>query len=297
MGATNDSGWNWTTGEAFSYSNFYYGEPNGSGDCLQMYADDYTWDDTTNDGSGNAGIKQHGFICEWEYTRYANPEDTSSKDKTPIDPTYNGIFIYNGGNNIITDYERKDKIDTGELAYEDFAIDGDDVIFNFGDDNSLTIQDGAGKLIDLNSNINAYTSDGVLDKRKKSITLLDTVVNFTADSKIMKIDGSETGAIEITGNKKKNYIVAGANGSTLNGGKGNDTLVGGAGADLFIYNKGDGKDIIEGFSTGDSISLDSDVTIKDAKTKGGGKILLSGVSSDTSININGVTKTVSNLIK
>lgn len=90
----------------------------------------------------------------------------------------------------------------------------------------------------------------------------------------MTVDGSAVSStINITGNKKKNYIIAGANGSTLNGDKGNDTLVGGAGADTFIYENKTGKDVIEGFSAGDSISLDSSVTIKDAKTKRGNTVL------------------------
>jgi len=182
-------------------------------------------------------------------------------------------FIYSGGNDIITDYEKKDKIETGELVYTDYAIDGKDLIFNFGDDNFLTIQNGASKPINLNSNVNYYTADGVLDKRKKSITLLATTENFVADSKVETIDGSATGAIEITGNKKKNYIMAGANGATLTGGKGNDTLVGGTGADLFIYENKSGKDVIAGFSAGDSIDLDSSVTIKDVKTKSGDTVL------------------------
>lgn len=132
---------------------------------------------------------------------------------------------------------------------------------------------GAGKLINLNSNSNYYTADGVLDKKKKSITLLATTENFVADSKVETIDGSATGAIEITGNKKKNLIYAGANGSTLNGGKGNDTLIGGDGADVFVYENKSGKDVIEGYGDNDSISLGSNVDIKDVKTKKGGTVL------------------------
>ena len=190
----------------------------------------------------------------------------------------NDTFAYTGGNDTITDYEKNDKISVSS-DYENYSVDDKDLIFNFGDNNSLTLTNGASKQINFLSGkkttSNFYTTEGIFNAKKKSVTLSASVENFNAAdySKLVTINGSATGAIEITGNKKKNYIIAGANGSTLSGGKGNDTLVGGVGADLFIYENKTGKDIIAGFSTGDSISLDSSVTIKDAKTKSGNTIL------------------------
>ena len=181
-------------------------------------------------------------------------------------------FIYNDGNDVITDYEVKDKINTNEIAYTNYAIDDKALIFNFGDEKSLTIQNSADKAVNINSSVNFYTEDGIIDAKKKSIKLSDAIEKFTADSKIVTIDGSKTDAVEITGNSKKNYIIAGANGATLHGGKGKDTLVGGAGADVFVYSKGDGKDVIENFSDGDLINLDG-VEIKDVKTKRGDTVL------------------------
>ncbi len=183
-------------------------------------------------------------------------------------------FIYNGGKVFITDYQKKDKIDTGTFAYESYSIDDDDLIFDFGDDNSLTIQNGVGKAINMNSTVNFYTADGILDKVKKSITLTSGAESFSAKSysQLTTIDGSATGAIEILGNNKANKIYAGASGSTLAGGKGKDSLVGGDGADIFLYDKGDGKDVIENYGADDNISLGSDVTIKDTKIKKGNAI-------------------------
>ena len=185
-------------------------------------------------------------------------------------------FLYSGGKGIITDYKKHDKIDTGELTYKDFAIDGKDLIFNFGNENSLTIQNGEFKPINLNLNVNIFTTDGIIDGKGKSIELFADIETFDAAkySKLEKIDGSAAeDEISITGNKKKNYIIAGEMGASLSGGKGKDTLVGGSGADIFTYNKGDGKEVIEGFGEGDSINLDNNVTIKDAKIKGGDSVL------------------------
>ena len=51
---------------------------------------------------------------------------------------------------------------------------------------------------------------------------------------------------------------------TLTGGTGNDTLTGGAGDDVFIYNVGDGDDVITDFNTGNSASItDADQTNND----------------------------------
>ena len=201
--------------------------------------------------------------------------DGGSGDNTLTGGKGKDLFVFSGGKGVITDYDKNDKISVGSFAYVDFTIKDKDLTFHFDYDNTLTIQKGANKAINLNSEVNFYMADGVLDKKKKSIKLSAAINSFNAAkmSKLEMIDGSATGAIEITGNNKKNYIIAGAIGSTLNGGKGKDTLVGGAGADTFVYNKGDGKNIIEGYGEGDLINLDSNVAIKDVKTKRGDTIL------------------------
>ena len=190
----------------------------------------------------------------------------------------NDTFAHSSGNDIITDYEKQDKISVSS-DYENYSVNDKDLTFNFGDNNSLTLTNGASKQINFLSGkkttSNFYTTEGVFNAKKKSVTLSASVGNFNAAdySRLVTINGSATGAIELVGNKKKNYIIAGKQGATLSGGKGNDTLVGGAGADLFIYKNKTGKDVIAGFSTGDSINIDSSVTIKDAKTKSGNTVL------------------------
>ena len=76
MGAQKDSQkapkWHWVTGEAFKYTKFSDGQPDGSGDYLQMYnyPDQGNWDDTTSYANVEiqGGYYPHGMICEWEYT-------------------------------------------------------------------------------------------------------------------------------------------------------------------------------------------------------------------------------------
>ncbi len=59
-----------------------------------------------------------------------------------------------------------------------------------------------------------------------------------------------------TGNAQDNILIAGNIGATLDGGGGNDVLVGGAGADVFKVTAGKGSDAIYNFQSGwDSVQL------------------------------------------
>ena len=131
--------------------------------------------------------------------------------------------------------------------------------------------------------------------KKGAIDLADDVKNF---------DGSQ--------GKKKLTITGNAEANELIGGKKNDKLWGGGGADNFIYQAGTGKDTIAdyNFAQGDLLTiLDKKGETGDFKKAtfkndtltlsidGGGKVMFSGVNNDTSININGDTKTVSELVK
>ena len=140
----------------------------------------------------------------------------------------------------------------------------------------MTLESGLDKTITFgtkNSTVNVYTEKGIFDGNEKSVKLLSTLKEFSAakNSKLISIDGSAAEEeIAITGNSKKNYIVAGENGSTLDGGKGKDTLVGGDGEDVFIYDSKSGNKTIINYSNdqGDKISLGKDASISEVQSKG-----------------------------
>ena len=202
----------------------------------------------------------------------------------------NDLFVYGGGDDTITDYSMGDRISLGSFAVTDYDIDGDDIILNLGDKNTLTIQNGKGKDITFASKksaVKAYTDEGVFEDKQKSLTLVkDTEDNFSASkySKLITINGAAVdNGVAITGNKKANVLIAGKSNTALNGGKGKDTLVGGDGEDIFIYENKSGNKTIQNYSyeNGDVISLGSGAEISQVTTKKDNVILKVGSNTIT----------------
>ena len=95
--------------------------------------------------------------------------------------------------------------------------------------------------------------------------------------------------VKISGGAGNDSLVSGGGNNSLWGGKGNDTLLSGYG-DVFIYAKGDGKDIIFGFDDNDTLTLDNleFTSASYSKSKGtvtlkldGGSITLKDFTAET----------------
>ena len=179
---------------------------------------------------------------------------------------------------------------------------------NFDNDNALMIQNGKDKEITFaakKSEVRIYTDEGIYDGKKKSLILAaETESSYSAakSKKLITIDGAAVeNDIEIVGNSKANYIIAGNNGSTLDGSKGKDTLRGGEGADLFVYSTKSGNKVIENYGEDDIISLDEKAEISQVTTKKDNVILKVGSNTITiedtdkfTFTQNGETKTYNN---
>ena len=117
------------------------------------------------------------------------------------------------------------------------------------------------------------------------------------------LDGG-SGNDKLLGGAGNDCIKGGTGKDTLWGGAGNDSLWGDDGADTFIYAKGDGKDIIYGFDSKDTLTFDN-ITFKTSmasydKSKGtltfnvsGGSVTLKEFTA-TTFHINNDTYKLSN---
>ena len=184
-------------------------------------------------------------------------------------------FDEDNGSDVITDFTTADKIQivggTSDNVSATVAKNGNVIISHAG--GSVTLQD-AGKLIfdiynDSNEVVTSVNSNDPIKYNaagtSATLTSYYTDDEFTADSTLITINAAQvTHALDITGNKKSNYITStkqadeidgGAGADTLIGGKGNDTFEGGKGADVFVYQSGDGKDVIEDYEDADRIQI------------------------------------------
>ena len=150
---------------------------------------------------------------------------------------------------------------------------------------------------------NTFKTLTLNDSSSAKVTLPAAYVNANASAR--------TTAIQVTGNKLDNTIsggngadtlAGGAGNDSINGGAGNDSLWGQAGADTFIYNSGDGKDMIFGFDNDDLLQITGNWTA--AYYSGSGRVVFKVDSTYSAIilekptaasfNVNGDTYAISN---
>lgn len=88
----------------------------------------------------------------------------------------------------------------------------------------------------------------------QGIDTIETWMSYTlpANFENLKVTGDGRYAF---GNGADNIITGSSSRQTFDGGAGNDVLVSGGGADIFIFTKGNGSDLISGFSSNDTIRL------------------------------------------
>ncbi|MBR0903924.1 Ig-like domain-containing protein [Bradyrhizobium liaoningense] len=118
---------------------------------------------------------------------------------------------------------------------------GADVMTGGAGDDTYVVTDSGAKVIE------AY--GGGIDTVNSSVT-------YTLSSYVENLTLTGQTVINATGNIQSNIIIGSSAANVITGGLGNDILTGGGGADTFVFNSGDGSDIITDFSPGSGAGHD-----------------------------------------
>ncbi|MBQ6296794.1 MAG: calcium-binding protein [Selenomonadaceae bacterium] len=251
---------------------------NGGSILLRGY-----WDNPINTVASVSDVESFNVIRSEK--NKAKITGTSGRDYVENND-YSGLSINTGAGN---DYVRTN----GTKNFVDLGND-DDVVENGGDNN--TINGGAGNDTIWNIAREEWNS------ATNSLDTLDTPDNVT----ILGGDGSDyiynqaSNKVLINGDAGNDSIRNFGTDATISGGKGNDSLWGSANADTFIYASGDGKDVIYGFDSKDTLTFDNlEFTTSYSASKGtitfkvdGGSVTLKDFTA-TTFHVNDTTYQIS----
>ena len=211
-------------------------------------------------------------------------------------------FLYNkgDGNDKILDYESGDELQIVGDSVSKFtkSKDGKDYVVTLASKKTITLVGAADKVISYtdSKNPNGAFYPQVFDVNSKG-TAVTLKAEYTADKFDVTdyADFSETARtidasavdqdLSIVGNKKNNVIIGADGNNSIEAGKGNDTITGGSGKNVFIFNPGDGKNVITNYKGGDIIKATS------------GKISVSKSGSNYVLSVGGTKVTLLNASK
>ena len=216
------------------------------------------------------------------------------------------VFVYNNGDgkDVIVNYTSGEDVISimSGVSVTDVGKSGDNVVFKVGK-GTITVKNVKDQVVSYVENgeektypvVKPYTVSGT------SVTLSESYTTYygktfdvTAQEDTKNVISINAKNVDddlvVKGNNKNNTIYCSGGDNTIYGGKGNDTINGGEGKNLYVYNNGDGNDLIYSWGTGDSISVASgsvgDITFKNSTAIlpiGKGKVSLRGVAENTEI--------------
>ncbi|MGJ0486227.1 MAG: calcium-binding protein [Methylomicrobium sp.] len=172
-----------------------------------------------------------------------NVENLILDGSTNINGTGNAwdnMIVGNSGDNILAGMAGNDTLDGGVGADRLDGGLGDDtyIIDNMGD---VGVEAASAGIDTVQSSVSYMLSDNI-----ENLTLIGTIgINATGNT----LDNI------LNGNKGANVLDGDAGADTLIGGRGNDTLLGGAGNDRYVFNPGDGTDVIKDVLGSDTLYI------------------------------------------
>ena len=160
----------------------------------------------------------------------------------------------------------------------DGAAGADQTSGGLGDDRYLV--DNAGDTVNEEANAG---NDTVISS--VSYSLATNVENLILVGSAAINAAGNADANVLVGNTGNNTLIAGAGNDVLAGGLGNDLLDGGAGDDLYLYNQGEGRDVITDVSGTDTLRFGAGMTLDSVAARtvainGQSKVFISVLSTD-----------------
>ena len=180
--------------------------------------------DDSDDSNNSTSTKNNQSQTSTSGNTNKNTSTQNNLNSGEIIFKVDNVYNYSGGDKRITDYQPPEKIQFScsfsgvEISDENFLVKSDS--------NKLTIENARDKLINL--------ADG--DGKTFAYVYMSNKGGEIASNALG--DSPETFKVIVGAREVENYLLAGDGGSSLIGGKTDDTLQGGVGQDTFIYNSG-----------------------------------------------------------
>ena len=223
------------------YIRYYEGTPYGSSTFGELFGV------TSSGGSSSTSTADNPSTSDNSSSSTSTVTSENSGGTTIINNYYGnvtiinvsgGIYIYNGGNKVINNYQQGEVVQL-DSDFQGIGFSGNSFFVN-SSTGSLEIQESRDKFVSYgygNSEViaNSYMASGGGEINGRDKTGLNVMIG---------------------GDNADNSVSAGDGGSSMWGGMGgNDTMSGGAGYDEFFYVTGSGNDVVESAGDEDVVNL------------------------------------------
>ncbi|CAN7295207.1 family 16 glycosylhydrolase [Phenylobacterium sp. LjRoot225] len=186
------------------------------------------------------------------YTLTDNVENLTLTGSSAISGTgnaLNNLLTGNSAANTLTGGDGADTLNGGSGIDRLVGGLGDD-LYVLGSDQDVVVE-AAGQGTDtVTTNLNHSLAVTV-----ENLTLTGAWAAYGYGNDLANVITGNSAANRLEGRANADTLIGGSGADTLLGGVGNDSLTGGAGADVFLFNKGDGLDVITDFGVADVLDL------------------------------------------
>ena len=240
-------------------------------------------------GAAKFEIKKSGSYVYADMVNYI----VNSADGVKVTGSDGRDFITNSGQRATlqsgADNDTLEGSEYGEL-YLFSSADGDNVITNFGENDSISMTSGKTMTYKYSSDDVVITLQGT--SYTGTIRLLDAAnYKFKQEGKVLTVNATNpitrsADKIKITGTNGNDSITSSGEGVTIQSNGGSDTITGSdAFGDLYLFGSADGSNTITNFGAGDSLQCTSGSISATAVSGSDVLVTLKGSSSTATVRL------------